>query len=35
MKGYLADEEEDLYWSQGQLELIKKIGLQNWLVTQL
>lgn len=35
MKGYLADEEEDLYWSQGQLELIEKIGRQNWLNNQL
>ncbi|MBO4870407.1 MAG: hypothetical protein J5565_00295, partial [Muribaculaceae bacterium] len=35
MKAYLADEEEDLYWSQGQLELIEKIGAQNWLFTQL
>lgn len=35
MKSYLKDEEEDLYWSQGTLELIAKIGEQNWLVTQL
>ena len=35
MKAYLADEEEDLYWSQGALELIEKIGVQNWLFTQL
>lgn len=35
MKAYLADEEEDLYWSQDQLELIEKIGLQNWLALQL
>jgi len=35
MKGYLADEEEDLYWSQGALELIERIGLQRWLVKQL
>ena len=35
MKAYLADEEEDLYWSQGQLELIDKIGTQNWLFMQL
>ena len=35
MKGYLADEEEDLYWSQGVLEVIEKIGKQNWLFTQL
>ncbi len=35
MKGYLADEEEDLYWSEEQLELIECIGIQNWLVKQL
>lgn len=35
MKGYLAYEEEDLYWSQGQLELIDKIGVQNWLNNQI
>ncbi len=35
MKAYLADEEEDLYWSQGALELIEKIGPTNWYVTQL
>ncbi len=35
MKAYLKDEEEDLYWSQNALELIEKIGQQNWLITQL
>jgi bacterioferritin len=35
MKAYLADEEEDLYWSENALELIEKIGVQNWLITQL
>ena len=35
MKAYLADEEEDLYWSQGALEMIECIGQQNWLFTQL
>ncbi len=35
MKAYLADEEEDLYWSQGALDMIEKIGLQNWLRTQV
>ena len=35
MKGYLKDEEEDLYWSQGALELIECIGVQNWLFTQI
>ena len=35
LKAYLADEEEDLYWSQEALDLIEKIGVQNWLVKQL
>ena len=35
MKAYLADEEEDLYWSQEQLEMAQMIGEQNWLVKQL
>ena len=35
MIAYLKDEEEDLYWSQGALELIEKIGQQNWLFTQV
>jgi bacterioferritin len=35
MKGYLADEEADLYWSQGQLEFIDKLGVQNWLMMQI
>ena len=35
MKAYLADEEEDLYWSQGALEMIECIGAQNWLLQQL
>ena len=35
LKAYLLDEEEDLYWSQDALELIEKIGTQNWLVQQL
>lgn len=34
LKDYLKDEEEDLYWSQGAVELIKKIGAQNWLLLQ-
>ncbi len=34
-KAYLADEEEDLYWSEEQLDLIGKIGLQNWLMHQM
>ncbi len=35
MKDYLKDEEEDLYWSQNALEMIEKIGQQNWLFTQV
>ena len=35
LKAYLLDEEEDLYWSQGAVELIEKIGTQNWLLLQL
>jgi len=31
VKAYLQDEEEDLYWSEEQLDLIEKIGMQNWL----
>lgn len=34
MKLYLKDEEEDMYWSEQQLDLIKMIGKQNYL-TQL
>ena len=35
LKEYYQDEEEDMYWAEAQLELIEKIGLQNWLATQL
>lgn len=35
LKAYLVDEEEDLYWSQEQVEMIEMIGRQNWLVRQL
>ena len=35
LKAYLLDEEEDLFWSEGQIELIEKIGVHNWLVKQL
>ena len=35
MRGYALDEEEDWNWSEQQLELIEKVGLQNWLVKQL
>lgn len=35
LKDYLKDEEEDLYWSQEQVEMIEMIGRQNWLAKQL
>lgn len=35
LKAYLIDEEEDLYWSQEQVEMIEMIGRQNWLVKQM
>lgn len=35
LKEYYQDEEEDMYWAEQQLELIEKIGLQNWLNRQL
>ncbi len=35
MVGYLKDEEEDLYWSQGAMDMIECIGAQNWLIKQL
>ncbi|MBQ7194386.1 MAG: hypothetical protein IJS07_01970 [Bacteroidales bacterium] len=35
LKAYALDEEEDMLWSETQLDLIEKIGLQNWLVQQL
>lgn len=35
MKDYLKDEEEDMYWSETQLDLIEKIGYQNWLIKQM
>lgn len=35
LKVYLKDEEEDMFWTESQLELIELIGIQNWLVRQL
>ena len=35
LKAYALDEEEDMLWSETQLDLIEKIGLQNWLTKQL
>ena len=34
-KDYYKDEEEDLYADETDLELIKKLGETNWLLTQL
>ena len=34
LKAYYEDEEEDLFWDENQLELIERIGLQNWLLSQ-
>ena len=33
-KAYLKDEEDDMYWQEEQLDLIDKIGVQNWLMTK-
>ena len=30
LKAYYQDEEEDMYWGEGQLELVKVIGKENW-----
>ncbi|MCR5732815.1 MAG: hypothetical protein K6G51_07760 [Sphaerochaetaceae bacterium] len=35
LKKYYQDEEEDMYWGEAQLELIEKIGEQNWILQQL
>lgn len=35
LKEYYEDEEEDLYWGENQLELMEKIGQQNWLLKQM
>lgn len=35
LKAYLKDEEDDLYWSENAIELIEKLGEQNWLLAQL
>lgn len=35
LKGYYEDEEEDMYWGEQQLELVDKIGLQNWYNSQI
>ena len=35
LKKYYQDEEEDMYWGEGQLEMIECIGKQNWILQQL
>ena len=35
LKEYYKDEENDMYWGEQQLELIEKIGRQNWLNMQI
>lgn len=35
IKEYFLDEESDFFWSQTQLELIEKIGLENYLTKQI
>lgn len=35
MKDYYIDEEEDMYWTESQLDLINAIGKQNYLSHQL
>lgn len=35
LKEYYIDEEEDLFWMEQQLELIDRIGYENYLIQQL
>ncbi len=35
LKEYYMDEEEDMYWTEEQLNLIEMVGKQNWLVKQM
>ncbi|WP_394018516.1 ferritin-like domain-containing protein [Anaerococcus cruorum] len=35
LRAYYIDEEEDKLWSENELEIIEKIGEQNWLQNQL
>lgn len=35
LEKYYIDEESDLHWDGRQLDLIEKIGLQNWLTQQM
>ena len=34
-KAYLLDEEGDQYWDEEQLDMIEKIGYQNWLMKMM
>ena len=35
LKDYMQDEDEDAKWMEGQLALIERLGVQNWLIQQL
>ena len=35
LSDYYKDEEEDMYWGEQQLELIKLIGKENWYVSMM
>ena len=35
LQKYYIDEEQDMLWGEQQLELINKIGEQNWLAAQI
>lgn len=35
LKKYYQDEEEDMFWAEGQLQMIECIGKVNWLLRQL
>ena len=35
LKEYYQNEEEDMHWGEGQLELVKLIGKENWYIQQL
>ena len=35
LKEYYKDEEEDMYWGEGQFELVKVIGKENWYAAQM
>lgn len=35
LKDYYKDEDDDLQWTQQQLDLIDTVGYQNWLTQQL